>query len=104
MYVSRKGKVVIWGVPVMDNGADSFHDGLVRIVRNGKYGFANRGGEVVIPAIYDGAMNFQNGRAEVCKGCESSATRDGKYHFFAGGEWLRINTNGTVLARIRPNS
>ena len=51
MYVSRKGKVVIWGVPVMDNGADSFHDGLVRIVRNGKYGFANRGGEVVIPAI-----------------------------------------------------
>ena len=102
MYVSRSGKVVIRGVPVMDNGADSFHEGLVRIVRNGKYGFANRVGQVVIPAIYDGAMNFENGHAVVCKGCETS--REGEHHFFSGGVWFRINTKGTVLARIRPIS
>ena len=102
MYVNRSGKVVIRGVPAMDNGADSFHDGLVRIVRNGKYGFANRGGQVVIPAIYDGAMNFENGRTAVCKGCETS--REGEHHFLSGGVWFRINTKGTVLARIRPNS
>jgi hypothetical protein len=30
MYVNRKGKVLISGVPVMDNWADTFHDGLVR--------------------------------------------------------------------------
>ena len=71
MYVNRRGKIVISGIPVMDNGTDSFHDGLVRVVRNGKYGFANRRGHVVIPPIYDGVMNFEKGRAEVCKGCES---------------------------------
>jgi hypothetical protein len=102
MYVSRSGKVVIKGVPVMDNGADAFHDGLVRIVRNGKYGFANRAGQIVIPTIYDGAMNFENGSAAVCKGCQTS--REGEYHFFSGGDWFRINTKGTTLARIHPNA
>jgi hypothetical protein len=102
MYVSHSGNVVIRGVPVMDNVADSFHDGLVRIVRHGKYGFANREGHIVIPAIYDGAMNFENGRAAVCKGCGTS--REGDNHFFSGGVWFRINAKGTVLARIRPNS
>jgi hypothetical protein len=98
MYVSRTGKVLIKGVPVMDNWADSFHDGLVRIVSNGKYGFANRKGQMVIPPIYDGAMNFENGRAIVCNGCESrSADREGEYHLFAGGTWFRINTKGKVL-------
>ena len=85
----------------MDNGADSFHDGLVRIVRNGKYGFANRRGQVVIPPIYDGALNFEKGRAEACKGCQSKCDdRDCEHHSFAGGEWFRINTKGTVLARL----
>jgi hypothetical protein len=101
MYVSRSGKVVIKGVPVMDNGADSFHDGLVRIVRNGKYGFANRAGQVVIPTIYDGAMNFENGRAEVCKRCQISS--EGEYHVFSGGDWFRINAKGAILARIHPS-
>src|SRR6185312_794718 len=31
LYVSRTGRVVIRGVPTMDNWADTFHDGLVRI-------------------------------------------------------------------------
>jgi len=43
-YLSREGKVIRRDVPVMDNTADSFQDGLVRIVKNGKYGIANRGG------------------------------------------------------------
>lgn len=104
MYVSRTGKVAIRGIPVMDNAADSFHDGLVRIVRNGKYGFSNRRGQIVIPPIYDGAMPFENGRAAVCKGCErKSADPDGEYHLFAGGTWFRINTKGTVLARLHPD-
>jgi WG containing repeat len=103
MYVSRTGKVLIKGVPVMDNWADSFHDGLVRIVSNGKYGFANREGQMVIPPIYDGAMNFENGRAVVCNGCESRpANGEGEYHFFAWGTWFRINTKGRVLGRGSP--
>jgi hypothetical protein len=99
MYVNLRGKVVVTGVPVMDNWADSFHDGLVRFVINGKYGFANREGQIVIPPIYDGAMNFEKKRAEVCSGCESALA--GEYHFFTGGTWFRINTKGNVLTQIR---
>ena len=98
MYVNRSGKVVVASVTVMDNGADSFHDGLVRIVRNGKYGFANRTGRIVIAPIYDGAMDFENGTATVCKSCESKPV--GEYRMFSGGEWFQINTKGMVLRRL----
>jgi len=33
MYVSRSGIVAVQGVPTMDNGPDSFHDGLVRVIQ-----------------------------------------------------------------------
>jgi WG containing repeat len=105
MYVNREGRIVIDGVPVMDNGADWFHDGLVRIVRNGKYGFANRRGQIVVLPIYDGALNFEKGRAEVCKGCKSKCDDpDCEYHSFAGGEWFQIDVKGTVLTRLPPQN
>jgi hypothetical protein len=98
MYVNRKGKVLITGVPTMDNWADAFHDGLVRVVRNKKYGYADRRGQVVIAPVYDGAMNFDKGRAAVCKGCERKCAEPGcEHHLFAGGEWVSINTKGDVV-------
>ncbi len=104
MYVSRTGRVVISGVPWMENGADSFHDGLVRVVKNEKYGFANRKGQLLILPIYDGALTFQNGHATVCKGCKSICVEsECEHHFFKGGEWFQIDTKGTVLARLHPN-
>jgi hypothetical protein len=85
MYVSRTGRVVISGVPSIDNWADSFHDGLVRVVRNKKYGFANRKGQIVISTNYDGALNFEKGKAKVCSRCESKCVdHDCEYHVFAG--------------------
>jgi WG containing repeat len=95
MYVNRQGKVVITGVTESDYWADSFHDGLVRIVKNGKYGFANRKGKVVIAPIYDGALNFENGIAAVCNGCRSKCVDDQcEYHSLVGGRWYRINIKG----------
>jgi len=86
----------------VDNWADSFHDGLVRVVRNEKYGFANRKGQFVISAKYDAAMNFENGKATVCNRCQSKyADHDCEHHVFAGGEWFQINTQGMVVAPIR---
>lgn len=102
MYVSRTGKVVISGVPTMDNGADTFHDGLVRVVRNGKYGFSNRKGQLVISPVYDGAMNFESGKAKVCNGCTSRCVDlECEYHVFSGGEWFEIDPKGTVVSRVR---
>ena len=103
MYVTRDGKVVITGVAVMDNWADSFHNGLVRFVRDGKYGFANRKGQVVIPSVYDGAMNFDKGLASVCKRCVSKCSDpECEHHLFSEGEWFQIDTRGNVVARLHP--
>lgn len=43
----------------------SFHDGLARIGRNGKYGYMNIKGEEVIPCSYTDADDFSNGVARV---------------------------------------
>jgi hypothetical protein len=101
MYVSRAGRIVISGVPTMDNWADTFHDGLVQVTRNGKYGFSNPDGHLITPPIYDGAMNFDHGKAKVCQGCTSKCVdQECEYHVFSGGDWLEIDTKGTsFLAR-----
>jgi WG containing repeat len=100
MYVDRTGRVVITGVARMDNWADEFHDGLVRVVKNGRWGFADRKGHIVIAPIYDGALDFENGRATVCRGCKT--TSDGEHSWFTGGQWYELDTKGTVLRRLPP--
>jgi hypothetical protein len=86
----------------MDNWADTFHDGLVRITRNGKYGFSRPDGHLIIPPIYDGAMNFDHGKAKVCQGCISKCVdQECEYRAFSGGHWLEIDTKGTVVSRTR---
>jgi hypothetical protein len=41
MYVDPKGRVVLRGVPISDNWATEFSDGLVQTVINEKIGFAD---------------------------------------------------------------
>jgi hypothetical protein len=97
---NRQGPIS--GVPTMDNWADTFHNGLVRVVRNEKYGFSDRRGQLVIFPVYDGAMNFESGKAKVCNGCTSKCVElECEYHVFSGGEWFEIDTTGTVVSRIR---
>ncbi len=98
MYVDRRGWVVARDVPTYDNGPEPFNDGLVRFVREGKYGVANRKGQVVVAPIYDGAMPFENGRATVCNACLMKT--QGEYSWFDGGTWLAINAKGKVIAEI----
>lgn len=99
MYVNRTGAVVITGVLPMDNWADTFHDGLVRVMRGERYGFANPEGTLVIPAEYDGAFNFDKGTAIVCKHCRQNCDDEG-HCTFRGGDWLRIGVDGRVVARV----
>jgi hypothetical protein len=101
MYVNQKGRVIISGVAAMDNGADVFHDGLVRFSHDKKWGFADERGKIVILPIYDGAMNFGNGLAKVCRGCRSEcAESECEHRVFAGGEWFYINTKGKIVNKV----
>ena len=111
MYVDRKGRVVISGVPISDNWADSFSDGLVRTVVNEKYGFADRKGKIVITPKYDWASPFKHGSAQVCIGCHETCVKpdnmeadpDCEHTMVTGGEWFKINRAGRVVARVRQN-
>ena len=94
MYVDRHGNALITGVPTVDNGPDYFRDGLVRFVKDEKYGFADRKGRIVIQPIYDGAMPFEEGKAKVCQGCVIKRT--GEYQFFSGGRWILLDTKGAT--------
>jgi WG containing repeat len=56
---------VLYDVFMFDNGPDYIEEGLFRIVKDGKMGFANEDGEIVIKPEYDFAFPFEDGEAKV---------------------------------------
>jgi hypothetical protein len=52
VYINRAGRIVIRDVSFMDNAPDEFHHGLVRIDRDGKWGFADPTGRIIVPLKY----------------------------------------------------
>lgn len=99
MYADRKGRVVVTGVAAADNWACSFHDGLVQVTRDGKLGFANRAGRLVIPAVYDAAMDFEKGTAVVCEQCKAEC--HGEHCWCTCSHWLRIDTQGRFVEQVK---
>lgn len=90
-YINVKNETVI--VPfVFDNGPDYFSEGLARFVQDGKIGFSDACGKIVIPAQFDFATAFEKGRAQICTGCEKS--REGEHTKWVGGKWYEINVRG----------
>jgi len=96
VYVNRTGRIVIRDVSMMDNGADEFHHGLVRLQRGEKYGFADPKGRIVIPVHYDGAMNTDEDGASVCVGCK--VQQSGEHSFFTAGQWFAVDARGRLRA------
>ncbi|MBI3501300.1 MAG: WG repeat-containing protein [Bacteroidetes bacterium] len=62
-YFDSKGKLLTGG---KFEKAGDFSSGRAYIVQNGQYGFINRKGEIIIPAVYNWAESFKpNGTARV---------------------------------------
>ena len=59
-----------------DNGADFFNEGLTRCIADGKVGFADEQGKIVIPPQWDWVSPFEYGYAAVCNGCYWDRSRD----------------------------
>ncbi len=93
-YADRTGRIVIRDVAMMDNMADQFHHGVVRLKRGEKYGFADPTGRIVVPIRYDGAMNSDEYGPRVCAGCR--VERDGEYSVFTGGRWFDVDIGGRL--------
>lgn len=82
-----------------DNGADYFEEGVRRFVKNGKVGFADRNGKIVIEPIHDFVSQFNFGYASFCDGCDWEKTDD-EHKAIVGGDWGMMNFKGEIVQPI----
>jgi len=104
VYFNRCGRAVIRNVAMMDNGADYFQHGIVRVVRDGKWGLANQQGKLIVPLRFDGILPAADNqrRWAACTGCKTVTDAWGEHSWFEGGTWFWIDTQGRVTEQIRP--
>ncbi|WP_336687894.1 WG repeat-containing protein [Chryseobacterium bernardetii] len=82
-----------------DNGPDYFVEGLRRFVKNGKIGFADRNGKVIIEPKHDFVDYFNYGYASFCDGCDWEKTDD-EHKSIVGGKWGMMNAKGETVPPI----
>lgn len=87
---------ILFDIVMFDNGPESFHDGLLRVLRNGKMGYANRFGQIVIPCIYDYAKWFENGQAEVTFKAKEYIDME-EHRRVESDEWFKIDKKGNTI-------
>ncbi len=68
-FVDARNQVVLEPF-YFDNGPDELHDGLARVVKDGKVGFVDEQWRLVISPRFDAAFGFDGGVARVCTGCD----------------------------------
>lgn len=83
---------IIFDAYFYDNGPDYMKEGLFRIERNGKIGYANEAGEIVIDAVYACADPFENNKARVALTC--TLTKEGEYTRQQSESWFYIDHTG----------
>ncbi|KMQ68853.1 hypothetical protein ACM39_06090 [Chryseobacterium sp. FH2] len=82
-----------------DNGADYFSEGVRRFVKNGKVGFVDRNGAVVIKPEHDFVSPFNYGYAAFCDGCDWEKTED-EHKAIVGGTWGVMNFKGESVKPV----
>jgi len=92
-YFQQNGKIM--RTVMYDNGPDYFSDGLVRTIRDNKYGFMNEKLDIIVERKFDFAFPFKNGKAKVCMGCVK--VYDGEHSTYEGGTFYFINKFGQKI-------
>jgi hypothetical protein len=99
-YVDEDGKAA--QAASVEGHAVEFHEGLAPSPRlvggHSKIGYVDQKLNLVIPARYDGGLDFSGGRAQVCRGCTIS--RDGDYAELQGGQWGCIDHTGKEVIPV----
>jgi hypothetical protein len=94
--INRKEEI-LFNVFLFDNGPDPLSDGVFRIVKNGKIGYADSKGKTIIKPEYDCAEPFIKGKARVGKGC--IPVTEGEHTGWTGGKWFFINKHGKTISK-----
>jgi WG containing repeat len=86
-------KTTLYEVFIYDNGPDYPADGLIRVVKNGKIGYADaRTYTIVIEPQFDCAFPFENGKARVSNQCRT--VKDGEYSVWESDAWQVVDKQG----------
>ena len=89
--IDRKERI-LFDVYMFDNFPDESSEGLFRVKRNGKIGYANDYGQIVIPCKFQCADTFEDGRAKVAFSCKEFDGDDHKAP--ESDEWFYIDKSG----------
>lgn len=88
VYVNERGEAVLRPF-IYDNGPDYFEEGLARFVTKGKMGFHDQSLKIWIPARYDFAFPFVDGKAKV--GMDCKLIPHGEHHSVHCQHWENIS-------------
>ncbi|MCL5129994.1 MULTISPECIES: WG repeat-containing protein [unclassified Algibacter] len=84
---------ILFDLVMFDNGPEPIKGGLTRVLRNGKMGYANVFGQVVIACKYDYVKWFENGKAEVTYNAKEFFDLD-EHRAIESEEWFLIDKKG----------
>lgn len=85
---------ILYDIVFFDNGPDYFHEGLVRVKRNEKMGFADKYGLIAIPCEYDFAWWFEDGKTKVTYDAREIRDKYDDHTRIESDEWFYIDKNG----------
>ena len=89
---------VLFDLVMFDNGPEPFSEGLIRVFRNGKMGYANKYGQVVIPCIYEYAKQFENSKAQVTFDAVEYIDMD-EHRIVESDDWFQIDKAGKRIKK-----
>lgn len=88
-------ETALYEVFLYDNGPDYEAEGLIRVVKNGKIGYADgKTFAIVIEPQFDCAYPFENGKAKVSKQCKT--VKDGEYSVWESDAWQYVDKTGNL--------
>lgn len=92
----NRNEEVLYQIFTYDNGPDYAADGLFRIIKNNKIGYADPlTGEIKIEPKFSCAFPFEAGRAKVSTNCEIKTI--GEHRIWLSNNWFYINKQGLKL-------
>jgi hypothetical protein len=92
VIVNRK-KQTLYEVFSYDNGPDYPSEGLIRVVKNGKIGYADAKTYVIVIAPqFDCAFPFEDGKAKVSNQCQT--VKEGEHSIWKSDAWRYVDKQG----------
>lgn len=93
--IKNSKKTTLYDVFIYDNGPDYAADGLIRVVKNGKIGYANaKTYAIVITPQFDCAFPFENGKAKVSNKCKT--VKEGEHSSWESDAWQFVDKKGKL--------